>query len=320
MDKHCLNCESSIKEEFKYCPECGQRTKDKLTVGILFNNLIHNYFSVDARLFRSFLPLVFKPGFLTQEYIEGRRLKFIHPVQLYLFVSIVFFFIFSLGSKEKQANFDASFSRGIEKSMMPDSLLQVSNTNPAESETSNDINLDFDFDERKLDSLIRINASQQEKLEVIGLKEGTGFIGRYIYNQVLRIYEQRGRGILAVFYDSIPLAVFFLLPLFALFLKLLFFKKGPYSYHLVYSFYYFSFIFIVFSIFVLTGKILDLPGWVNWILLVILTSYLYMGILKFYKIKWGKALYKISGLLLINTLFLIPLAFFIIFIMTLVFY
>ena len=92
---NCQNCEEPFEEGFKFCPNCGQKTDEKLTIGVLFYNTISNYFSFDARFLKSFFPLLFKPGHLANRFLEGKRLLYLHPAQMYLFVSVIFFFLFS---------------------------------------------------------------------------------------------------------------------------------------------------------------------------------------------------------------------------------
>ena len=96
----CKNCEQPLEEDYKFCPHCGQQAKEDLTVGVLFYNTISNYFSFDARFLSSFLPLMFKPGYVARRFVEGKRLTYLHPAQYYLFVSVVFFFIFSFKIRE----------------------------------------------------------------------------------------------------------------------------------------------------------------------------------------------------------------------------
>lgn len=92
----CKNCEKTIDDSYEYCPYCGQEAVDNLTFGVLFSNTIENYFSIDARFFRSFGTLMFKPGVLARRFVDGKRLKYLHPAQFYLFISVVFFFLFLL--------------------------------------------------------------------------------------------------------------------------------------------------------------------------------------------------------------------------------
>ena len=59
MEKHlinCPNCEKEFEEGFEFCPYCGQKAKDELTLKLLFYNTISNYFSFDARFLKSFFP------------------------------------------------------------------------------------------------------------------------------------------------------------------------------------------------------------------------------------------------------------------------
>ena len=67
----CQNCEKQHHKDDNFCPHCGQSTVDDLTIGVLFYNTISNYFSFDARFLKSFLPLMFKPGYLAARFIEG---------------------------------------------------------------------------------------------------------------------------------------------------------------------------------------------------------------------------------------------------------
>ena len=103
---NCQNCEQPYKKGFNFCPSCGQKTNEELTIGVLFYNTISNYFSFDARFLKSFIPLMFKPGYLAKKFLEGKRLLYLHPAQMYLFVSVIFFFVFSFTVNDwiKEAN------------------------------------------------------------------------------------------------------------------------------------------------------------------------------------------------------------------------
>ena len=57
-----------------------------------------NIFSIDSRLFITLKHLITKPGFLTLEYWEGRRTKYLPPLKLYLVLSVLYFFVISTGS------------------------------------------------------------------------------------------------------------------------------------------------------------------------------------------------------------------------------
>jgi len=87
----CLNCNTPLTG--KYCVECGQ--PNHTVVAPLWETIeefFGNHFGLDTRFFHSVIPLLIRPGFLTREYCAGRRERYIKPLRLYLFTSILFFF------------------------------------------------------------------------------------------------------------------------------------------------------------------------------------------------------------------------------------
>jgi len=110
----CKNCDQEFDKTYEFCPYCGQKAKDVLTMGVLFYNTISNYFSFDARFLKSFLPLMFRPGYLPNKFVEGKRLLYSHPAQFYLFVSVIFFFLFSFQTREYNSQADKALKKGFE--------------------------------------------------------------------------------------------------------------------------------------------------------------------------------------------------------------
>jgi hypothetical protein len=78
----------------KFCMECGQQ--NHTYVAPLWN-VLHDFaathFGFDTKFFHSILPLLFRPGFLTREYCLGHEERYVKPFRLYLFSSILFFFL-----------------------------------------------------------------------------------------------------------------------------------------------------------------------------------------------------------------------------------
>ena len=120
--EQCKNCEKQFDSSFDYCPYCGQEAADNLTIGVLFSNTIENYFSIDARFFRSFLPLMLKPGVIARRFVDGKRLKYLHPAQAYLFISVLFFFIFSFSVRQADNQVNEALEKGFETEIGLDSI------------------------------------------------------------------------------------------------------------------------------------------------------------------------------------------------------
>lgn len=86
----CSNCHSPLTGPF--CAQCGQGTDSTIKYfWLVILHLLDDIFSFDSRASRTVWPLITRPGFLTNEYILGRRVHYVPPLRLYLFISIVFF-------------------------------------------------------------------------------------------------------------------------------------------------------------------------------------------------------------------------------------
>lgn len=100
----CQNCQTPMQGPF--CYQCGQHEKTSLRhAGLLLRDILHDVFNLDSRAVRTLQPLLFRPGFLTQEYFAGRRQRYVPPLRLYVIASLVFFLVagmmFSLGDNFK---------------------------------------------------------------------------------------------------------------------------------------------------------------------------------------------------------------------------
>lgn len=339
----CKNCEEQFEDGFQFCPHCGQKSKDELTIGVLFYNTISNYFSFDARFFKSFFPLLFKPGYLASQFISGKRLLYLHPAQLYLFISVVFFFLFTtLVVRDQVQELDNALKKTLDNPLINDStkvkaakvldsvkldsiILPLKEAGIAgikeeqievldsliktEAKKTKTKNLTFDFDQKKVDSLIALNASDEEVFKVMGMPDNAGSIKRKFYGQVLKFYKQRNIGqVLQAVNDTIPISLFILLPIFALILKVFFYKRGQYAHHLVFSFYFYSFLFSVFSLILIVNYIWDVPDWIDWLLVLSTFLYLLIGIKRFYKHGMFLSFVKTSAVTFIYFFFVLIVA------------
>ena len=314
-NKICKNCETPFKVTYEFCPHCGQKSKEDLTIGVLFYNTISNYFSFDARFFRSFIPLMFKPGYIAKEFVKGKRLQYLHPAQYYLFVSVIFFFILSFKVNEFNRAADEAFKKGfelekkvnidkepiidsLELQKIKDSILMkqpvvvgldekerraLDSTLKANISDSSKNSINFGYDTKKLDSLIAIDAPEKEQLQVMGLKEDSNFLVRSFFKHLLKFHKQKGAGIVGVFFDTVPIALFFLLPIFAFILKIFYWRRGSYSHHLVFSFYYFSYLFIILGLLIGINYFIDIPGWIEFIVVLSTFFYLWLSMKRFYE-------------------------------------
>ncbi len=112
MKKHyrtendCLNCGAELQG--KFCHVCGQENLQiKESFGHMMEHAISDYFHFDHQFFNTLKPLLFKPGFLTNEYMAGRRVSYLHPVKMYIFISVVYFLLlFQSGQQVGNVNYN----------------------------------------------------------------------------------------------------------------------------------------------------------------------------------------------------------------------
>ena len=75
----------------RYCSTCGQRADTAAhSVGHFLHELTEALTHADSRVWGTLLPLLRRPGFLTREYFAGRRARYLPPLRLYLFMSVLF--------------------------------------------------------------------------------------------------------------------------------------------------------------------------------------------------------------------------------------
>lgn len=93
--EQCLNCGAMVVG--KYCAECGQEHSEKaVSLGRLIAEFLDDTFSLDSKLLKTTALLLFRPGFLTNEYNAGRRARYLSPWRMYVFTSVLLFFLLSL--------------------------------------------------------------------------------------------------------------------------------------------------------------------------------------------------------------------------------
>jgi drug/metabolite transporter superfamily protein YnfA len=88
----CLNCGTVLRGPF--CHYCGQPDKNFLRFfPVLLRELLEDFLDFDSRFMRTMKPLLFRPGKLTRDYLDGRRFRYTPPLRLYIFSSIACFFM-----------------------------------------------------------------------------------------------------------------------------------------------------------------------------------------------------------------------------------
>lgn len=89
--RRCQNCGEVLLGE--HCYACGQPTKGLVRhFSSIIGDFMDSVFELDSRILRTLGPLLYKPGYLSEEYFAGRRVRYVSPVRLFVFLSLFAFF------------------------------------------------------------------------------------------------------------------------------------------------------------------------------------------------------------------------------------
>ncbi len=93
LKETCVSCGAKMKGN--YCRKCGEKkiipARDFRISKFLSQSLWH-FVRFDSKLLKSCWLLYSKPGFLTAEWIKGRRVLYMKPLQLFVIASLLFYF------------------------------------------------------------------------------------------------------------------------------------------------------------------------------------------------------------------------------------
>ena len=93
--RRCENCGSPLYGD--HCYACGQPTKGLVRhFSSILGDFFDTVFNIDSRVLRTLGPLMYNPGYLSLEYFAGRRVRYVTPMRLFLFLSLVAFFAVQL--------------------------------------------------------------------------------------------------------------------------------------------------------------------------------------------------------------------------------
>jgi hypothetical protein len=254
----CLNCGRAVDGNF--CAFCGQENKDH-TVALrpLLSDLLAEVASWDSKMLRTLVPLVIRPGFLTNEYNAGRRIGYLSPLKLYLTVSVLFFLALSWKAPLNKHNVAINTS-GVSFGPAGGKFAAPAARTAAEYDASQKLKPPARRDPPLLRTLIHhLFKAKQSPMAFI-----SAIIGGF------------------------PKMMFFLLPLFAVSLKLLYLRrKRLYVEHLVFLLHVHAFAFLV-----LTPLLLLPLVWRGLFVCLALPVYFIAALRAVYKQGWPKTLTK----------------------------
>lgn len=117
-DIRCRNCGADAAGA--YCPACGQETRIALPNATQFlRDAAGRYVAIDGRMWRTLVPLLARPGFLTREYLDGRRRRYIRPARLVLVLALLLFAVARCSLPDDILEASGEVAAGAERAPAP---------------------------------------------------------------------------------------------------------------------------------------------------------------------------------------------------------
>lgn len=263
---HCLNCNTPlIVESDNFCPTCGQlnNTRKETAVGLV-KELVEEFLHLDSKVIKSLVPLLFKPGFLTVDYINGKRASYFHPVRMFLIVTVIMFIVAGFSnhngneiskSKKQSIPTDSSHVKGDVVDLEKDTVY-VFNTETLEFQREerklgvNNANFYWSFDavkiqrdtlQRYLDKGVTDPAALMDTFKI-----DKTFFNTIFFSQAIKSQLAGKDKIIDYYKQKLPWLLFSLMPVFAFVLYLFYIRRKIFFVdHLIYAFHLHAATFVI---------------------------------------------------------------------------
>lgn len=318
-ENNCLNCGATLHG--RYCHVCGQENiVAKETFWHMFLHFFYDITHFDSKFFETVKDLLFRPGFLTNEYVKGRRASYLHPVRMYVFTSAIFFLVFFSFFSNDSVKF--SLDQKVtpkERENYIQELEQRSQKDTANKELKQKL-------ARARDTNVILTPEDLIKDETGGASFGVGFksVGEYdsaqkklpasqrdgwfkkrmtkkwieLQQKFAANPEEAKKELSESLLHRMPYMLFVSLPLFALLLQLVYIRRKQFYYvdHGIFTIHLYIFTFLLLLLVFIVNGLENITKWNLSLLVVILffvgLFYMYKAMRNFYGQKRFKTIVK----------------------------
>jgi hypothetical protein len=244
-DKTCLNCRHVVEQ--KFCPNCGQENTDsRKTFHHLFIHFFEDLTHYENAFWKTIRNLLFKPSTLTKEYLSGKRLSYLAPVRLYIFISFITFLLIAMFPSKVKGDIDKS-----------EKVLSKELAKNTEGLAKKEADKYFHLKSMKEIDSIQKYGKESNKLNATSY---------WFYEKAVHVTETNTKReiiekFVESFFHNLPKILFIIMPFFAFFLWLFHNKKKWYYFdHGIFTLHYFSFLLLIFLIMFIIDRLIGLFG------------------------------------------------------------
>jgi Protein of unknown function (DUF3667) len=310
---HCENCGAELKGH--WCAECGQPAIEyRRSFRYVVADLLNEFLNWDSKFFTTIALLILKPWRLTNEFLAGKRVRYVNPLRLYLLASILFFFAVNFGAKV--AHFDpskldakdrAELESELKDADLPpearqklEELLRESSPSPAPSPLTNEPSPspvpEGDHQKQQFGKI-----GERPFVFSDGSKSSTPF-ERWIEARAKEKMGEKGTKMglfIRTLFSNLPYMMLCCIPLFAFVLKVLYIRRRIfYIDHLIYALHVHTFFYAGIMLIVLATIGLNrvapgaIAGWMIALLWIAFITQIFLSIRYVYRQGWFFSIFK----------------------------
>lgn len=299
-EKNCLNCGLAFSDNNNYCADCGQKnTNPKISFGTLVVDFLGDVFTFDSKIFKSLLYLIAKPGFLSQEFIEGRRVPYIPPLRMFIVLGVIFVAVLNrqidFGEEnlwDKMPTSSAELNEMAEEAKLKGDTLKIDGQiytgkkgwtvkiEPGdEKKASSELSVNLPWGQEIFEESFELARETEKSTEEIAIEaSATTYMERALSGQVVKLARKGPQELARWGLNNLSFLVLLMVPLCALIMKLLYIRHGIFTIdHLIFSLHQHSLVYLA----ALIATLIPLTG--PLLFLILLPLYTFFAMKRVYK-------------------------------------
>lgn len=337
---NCENCGATLHGH--WCAQCGQPAIDyRRSFRHVVLDVLESFLNWDSKFFASLWWLVIRPWRLTNEFLAGHRVRYVHPLRLYLLASVLFFFVVNYATKsihlhaknfspaeryeiESDLNNDKDVPPAVRervrqaleaKGVAPPKEMMSPALHPSVSPTATVAASTTASPIGAVASPANATPSPPDYGPLVQFdKPPSDSIGKWLEGRAKEKMGEHGTKMalfIQTLFSNLPYMMFCCIPLFAFVLKILYIRRRIfYIDHLVYALHIHSFAYV--SLMIIAGIMFlakrahagALGGWIIAAVWIAFTAQIFLSIRRVYRQGWFFSIFKffVGGMVYLTVL------------------
>jgi hypothetical protein len=311
---HCENCGAQLHGH--WCAQCGQPAIDyRRSFRHVIVDLLNEFLNWDSKFFATIGLLLVRPWKLTNQFLAGHRVRYVHPLRLYLLASILFFFAVNYGARglhlepgklspKDRAELEADLKKEDLPPAARDQLEALLRESPSPAAPAASPNPPSPPPALKTDKQKQEYGKIGERPFVVfdSEKKSSTPFERWVEARAKDKMGEHGTKMglfISTLFSNLPYMMLCCIPLFAFVLKILYLRRHIfYIDHLIYALHIHTFAYVGIMLIVLATIGLNrmapgpIAGWIIALLWIAFVVQIFLSIRRVYRQGWFISIFK----------------------------